>query len=114
MNWKVNKIVLAICLCILLFAFGFVVGVSVEQTVNNEINHNTYYASGTIVQTLNDEYLLEMDNGHYFSFSSDKEYTNGTIVNVCFDMGKTDAVEDDIIIAVSVDNYVLAESLFTE
>lgn len=114
MNWKVIKTALAICLCMLLFALGFVAGVSVEQTASNEINHNTYYASGTIVQTLNDEYLLEMDNGHYFSFSSDEEYTNGTIVNVCFDMGETDTIEDDIIIAVSVDNYTLAESLFTE
>ena len=114
MNWKVIKTAFAIGLYILLFALGFVVGVSVEQTIGNEINHNTYCASGTIVQTLNDEYLLEMDNGHYFSFSSDEEYTNGTIVNVCFDIGKTDSVEDDIIIAVSVDNYALAESLFDE
>lgn len=114
MNWKVIKTAFAIGLCILLFALGFVVGVSVEQTIGNEINHNTYCASGTIVQTLNDEYLLEMDNGHYFSFSSDKEYINDTVVNVCFDMGETDAIEDDIIIAVSVDNNTLAESLFTE
>jgi hypothetical protein len=29
-------------------------------------------------------------------------------------MGKTDKVEDDIIIAISTDLYELAESLFTE
>lgn len=114
MNWKVVRMALCIALALLLFALGVVVGVSIEQTANKEINHNTYCANGTVVQELNGEYLLEMENGHYFSFSSDEEYTNETPVVVCFDMGKTDAIEDDIIIAVSVDNYALAESLFDE
>lgn len=114
MNYKIIKTVLAIALAMLLFALGIVVGVSIEQTASKNINHNTYCANGTIVQELNGEYLLEMENGHYFSFSSDEEYVNETPVIVCFDYGETDNVEDDIIIAISVDNYTLAESLFNE
>lgn len=114
MNWNVVKKVFSGLLCVLLCAVGFIIGVSIEQAVSKEINHNTYCANGTIVQELNGEYLLEMENGHYFSFSSDEEYANETPVIVCFDYGETDNVEDDIIIAVSVDNYTLAESLFNE
>ena len=114
MNWNVIKKAVSIGLCILLWAFGFVLGVSVEQAASKEINHNTYCANGTIVQRIDDEYLLEMENGHYFSFSSDEEYADNTAVVVCFDIGKTDAIEDDLIIAVSVDNYALTESLFNE
>ena len=67
------------------------------------------------VQALeNEEYLLLMDNGHYFSFYSDEAFEIGTIVNVIFDYGETDKIEDDIIIAVSVDAYEMAESLFEE
>lgn len=81
---------------------------------NNKVNTNTYCSKGVIVEATENEYIVELDNGHQFSFSSEEQFIIDTIVNVCFDMGKTDAIEDDTIIAVSVDNYALAESLFNE
>ena len=81
---------------------------------NNKVNMNIYCSKGIIVEATKNEYVVELNNGHLFSFSSDEQFIIGTIVNVCFDMGKTEAIEDDIIIAVSVDNYSLAESLFDE
>jgi hypothetical protein len=55
-----------------------------------------------------------MDNGHYFSFHSDETFSDNTVVTVTFDYGETDKIEDDIIIAVSVNLYEMAESLFIE
>lgn len=81
---------------------------------NNKVNTNTYCSRGIITEAGEDNYIVDLDNGHRFSFSSEEQFAIDTVVNVCFDMGKTDAVEDDIIIAVSVDNYALAESLFDE
>jgi hypothetical protein len=81
---------------------------------NNKVNTNTYCSRGIITEAVEDNYIVDLDNGHRFSFSSEVQFTIDTVVNVCFDMGKTDAVEDDIIIAVSIDNYALAESLFDE
>ena len=81
---------------------------------NNKVNTNTYCSKGVIVEATENDYVVELDNGHQFSFSSEEQFIIDTIVNVCFDMGKTDAIKDDIIIAVSVDNYALAESLFNE
>lgn len=81
---------------------------------DNKVNTNTYCSKGVIVEATENDYVVELDNGHQFSFSSEEQFIIDTIVNVCFDMGKTDAIEDDIIIAVSVDNYALAESLFNE
>ena len=81
---------------------------------NNKVNTNTYCSEGVIVEATKNDYVVELDNGHQFSFSSEEQFIIDTVVNVCFDMGKTDAIEDDTIIAVSVDNYALAESLFTE
>lgn len=81
---------------------------------DSKVNTNTYCSQGVIVEAIESEYVVELNNGHQFSFSSEEQFAVDTVVNVCFDMGKTDAIEDDIIIAVSVDNYALAESLFDE
>lgn len=114
---KKNAIIIAIIAGIIIASVslvgGFVTHKAVEKQSN--INFNTYCEKGEIVQTLEDgEYLLLMDNGHYFSFYSNEAFENGTVVNVTFDYGKTDKIEDDIIIAVSVDLYEMAESLFDE
>ena len=95
------------------FAGGFITHKATEK--QNDINLNTYCGKGEIVQILeNEEYLLLMNNGHYFSFYSDEAFEIGTIVNVTFDYGETDRIEDDIIIAVSAYAYEMAESLFEE
>lgn len=114
---KRNAIITAIIATIIIASVSLVGGFITHKAIEkqNNINFNTYCEKGEIVQTLEDgEYLLLMDNGHYFSFYSNEAFENGTIVNVTFDYGKTDKIEDDIIIAVSVDLYEMAESLFDE
>lgn len=81
---------------------------------NNKINTNTYCSEGIIIEATKNEYVVELNNGHRFSFLSNEQFMIDTVVNVCLDMGETDAVKDDKIIAISVDNYALAESLFDE
>ena len=113
---KIN-IITAIITAVIIIAVSFVGGFITHKATEkqNDINLNIYCEKGEIVQALeNEEYLLLMDNGHYFSFYSDEAFEIGTIVNVVFDYGETDKVEDDIIIAVSVDAYEMAESIFEE
>jgi hypothetical protein len=113
---KNNTIIIAIIAGILIASVSLVGGFIIHKAVEkqNNINFNTYCEKGTIVQKIEDEYLLLMDNGHYFSFYSDETFSDNTVVTVTFDYGETDKIEDDIIIAVSVDLYEMAESLFTE
>ena len=110
---KINTIV-TVLVAILVIAVSFAGGIATERAIENEINFNTYCEKGTIVQKIEDEYLLLMDNGHYFSFYSDETFSDNTVVTVTFDYGETDKIEDDIIIAVSINLYEMAESLFTE
>lgn len=81
---------------------GFCFGVATEKTVAyNRINHNVYCESGEVVQKMEDEeYLILMSSGNYFSFYSKDEIEIGIPINVCFDRGETDNIEDDIIIAI--------------
>lgn len=114
---KKNAIITAVIVTVVIASVSLVGGFITHKAIEkqNNINFNTYCEKGEIVQSLKDgKYLLFMDNGHYFSFYSDETFENGTIVNVTFDYGKTDKIEDDIIIAVSVDLYKMAESLFDE
>ena len=109
----ITAIITAVIIIAISFAGGFITHKATEK--QNDITLNIYCEKGEIVQILeNEEYLLLMDNGHYFSFYSDEAFEIGTIVNVTFDYGETDKIEDDIIIAVSVDAYEMAESLFEE
>jgi hypothetical protein len=107
--------ILTVALAMLILAVTFVGGMAIQKTVDKgTININTYCENGVVNKSVNGDYVFTADNGNYFTFSSSEKFANGTRVTVCFDMGKTDKVEDDIIIAISTNLYELAESLFTE
>lgn len=112
MKKKINlEGIIAIILGIGFFASCIIISVLSQD----RINFNTYCAEGEILQKIDDdEYLILVDNGNYFSFYSDEEYTKNTKIFVCFDRGETDEVTDDKIIAISLNLFELQESLFTE
>lgn len=87
----------------------------VEAIEDNSINFNTYCAEGEILQKIDEnEYLISVDTGHYFTFISTEEFAENTAISVCFDRGETDEFTDDKIIAISLNLFELQESLFTE
>jgi hypothetical protein len=111
-----NKIAI-ICLVATLVTFVgiFLFVYFTEKIEDNSINFNTYCAEGEILQKIDEnEYLISVDTGHYFTFTSTEEFAENTAISVCFDKGETDEFTDDKIIAISINLVELQESLFTE
>ena len=94
-----------------IFTFVFVM----EKIEDNSINFNTYCAEGEILQKIDEnEYLISVDTGNYFTFTSTEEFAENTAISVCFDKGETDEFTDDKIIAISINLVESQESLSTE
>ena len=111
-----NKIaIICIIATVLTFVGIFIFVYFMEKIEDNSINFNTYCAEGEILQKIDEnEYLISVDTGHYFTFTSTEEFAEKTAISVCFDRGETDEFTDDKIIAISINLIEFQESLFTE
>lgn len=114
-NKKVFSIILAVLTVILFIGGAFFGGMNTERYLDeNSINYNTYCENGTIVQKIEDQYLLHLDNGKYSLVEATHTFADNTKVIVCYERNETDKTDDDRIIAISTDLHALAESLFAE